>query len=117
MEQEQINFENLPAAVSKLLGIVSNIEKQLFNTNQTSPPVKSLDQLLTVHQAADFLSLAVPTVYSMVSKGDLPCMKRSKRIYFSSLELMDYLKAGRKKPVSEIEAEAEAFIQSKQKKS
>lgn len=64
------------------------------------------DQLFTIDQAAEFLSITKPTVYSLVSRGDLPVMKRSKRLYFSKDELTNYLKQGRKKTNSEIEAEA-----------
>jgi hypothetical protein len=42
-------------------------------------------------------------------------MKRGKRLYFSKLELLEYLKGGRKKSVAEIEAEADALL-SKNKK-
>lgn len=79
------------------------------NTERTEQPEK----LLTVQQAAQFLKLTVPTIYSKVSKGELPVMKRSKRLYFSSIELMAYLKDGRKKPNRELEAEADAYLLSK----
>ncbi|MDB4104812.1 helix-turn-helix domain-containing protein [Salibacteraceae bacterium] len=68
------------------------------------------EQLLTVQEAAQFLNLTVPTIYSKVSKCELPVMKRSKRLYFSSTELMEYLKEGRKKSNAEIEQEAEAYL-------
>ncbi len=66
-------------------------------------------------EAAEFLSLTVPTMYSKVSKGELPVMKRAKRLYFSRTELLDYLKAGRKKSNAEIEAEAEAYLLNRKK--
>jgi excisionase family DNA binding protein len=80
---------------------LSNIENLLLDLKHAPKDIKSeLDtagnELMTVHQCAEFLSLAVPTIYSMVSRGQLPFMKRSKRIYFSRSELMDYLKEGRK---------------------
>lgn len=68
------------------------------------------DELLTVHETADFLSLAVPTIYTMVSKGLLPVMKRSKRLYFSRIDLMSYLKQGRKKTLAETASEADAYL-------
>jgi hypothetical protein len=37
-------------------------------------------------------------------------MKRSKRLYFSRTELLEYLKKGRKKSSSEIEQEANAYL-------
>jgi hypothetical protein len=49
-------------------------------------------------------------MYSKVSKGELPVMKRSKRLYFSRTELLAYLKSGRKKTNTEIEAEADAYL-------
>jgi hypothetical protein len=40
-------------------------------------------------------------------------MKRSKRLYFSRTELLEYLKDGRKKSNAEIEAEAKAYLKKK----
>jgi excisionase family DNA binding protein len=68
------------------------------------------DRLLNIREAADFLSLTVPTMYSKVSKGELPVMKQGKRLYFSQKELTDYVKDGKRKSTAEIEAEAETYI-------
>ena len=73
------------------------------------------DVIMTIQQAAEFLSLTVPTMYSKVSKGELPFMKRGKRLYFSRTELMEYIKEGRKKSNAEIEAEAKAYLSNNKK--
>jgi excisionase family DNA binding protein len=78
------------------------------NTQESKPTTEQPEQLLIVQEAAQFLNLTVPTIYSKVSKGELPVMKRSKRLYFSKLELMEYLKEGRKKSNTKIEQKAEA---------
>lgn len=109
---EQLTFENLPKAVTNLANEVSEI-KRLLLSKSNEQPTEAPDQLLTVHEAAEFLSLAVPTVYTMVSRGELPVMKRSKRLYFSRIELMDYLKAGRKKTLAETASEANQYISNK----
>lgn len=88
--------------------------------NNKQEPKTSTDQpeqLLTVQEAAEFLNLAVATIYSKVSKGELPVMKGigSKRLYFSRTELLDYLKAGRKKSNAEIERKAEAYLSNTKK--
>jgi excisionase family DNA binding protein len=67
--------------------------------NET-PTEPEQDQLLTVPQAAEFLSLSIATIYGLVGRGELPVMKRSKRCYFSRLDLIEYLKVGRRKTVS-----------------
>ena len=105
---ENLTFDKLPEAVTMLTKEVSELKRLLIEKQEqpTTPP----EQLLTIQEAAEFLSLAVPTMYSKESKGELPVMKRSKRLYFSRTELMEYLKDGRKKSNAEIEAEAKAYL-------
>ncbi len=100
-----LTFDSLPEAVAQLHDKLENIERLLQSQSSQNPstPQKSL---LTVREAAEFLSLAVPTVYSMVSRGELPHMKRSKRLYFDRDELMSYLKEGRQQTNEEIEESA-----------
>ncbi len=91
--------------------IIDCVNSCLMNNKQESrTPTEQQEQLLTIEEAAEFLSLTVPTMYSKVSKGELPVMKRSKRLYFSRTELMEYLKVGRKKSNAEIEQEAKAYL-------
>jgi len=91
--------------------IQCSVRKVLKETpTQTVESTEQTEQLLTIKEAAEFLSLTVPTMYSKVSKGELPVMKRSKRLYFSRTELLDYLKHGRKKSNAEIEQEAKAYL-------
>jgi len=109
---EQLTFEQLPQAVTMLTKEVSEL-KQLLLQNSNLQQVAPQDQLFTIQQAAEFLGLTVPTMYTKVSKGELPVMKRGKRLYFSHSELLEYLKTGRKKSNAEIEAEAAKYLQNK----
>ena len=106
------NFVLSPIDPEKLISSIServtaNILKAVRNEQ---PPTDQPEQLLTIQEAAEFLSLAVPTMYSKVSKREIPCMKRGKRLYFSRTELLEYLKDGRKKSNAEIEQEAKAYL-------
>ena len=95
---------------------LSNIENMLLEIRhepQLRENGKASDDLLTIKEASDFLSLKVPTLYSLISRGDLPVMKKNGRCYFSKAELMDYLKSGRKKTNAELSAEAEAYNRNK----
>ncbi|MEN2282219.1 helix-turn-helix domain-containing protein [Algoriphagus sp. SE2] len=92
--------------------VTARILKAVQNNNSSTA---NPEQLLTIQEAANFLNLTVPTIYSKVSKGELPVMKRGKRLYFSSTELMNYLKQGRKKSFTEIEKEAELYLSNKKK--
>ena len=104
-------FELIEARLTSIENLILDL-KQPKQVETTEHP----EQLLTVQEAARFLNLTVPTIYSKVSKGELPVMKRGKRLYFSSTELMEYLKEGRKKSNAEIEAEAEAYLLNSKRK-
>ncbi|WP_282135743.1 helix-turn-helix domain-containing protein [Seonamhaeicola maritimus] len=90
--------------------IIDCVNSCLENNKNEQTPAEQPEQLLTVQGAAVFLNLTVSTIYSKVNKGDLPVMKRGKRLYFSKVELLDYVKKGRKKSNSEIEELAESYL-------
>jgi excisionase family DNA binding protein len=95
---------------------LNNIETLLLDLKHTSKEQGEqleTDELLTVQDTAKFLSLSVPTVYTLISKGELPVMKRSKRCYFSKVELINYLKQGRKRTLAETDSEAEQYCKTK----
>ncbi|MFV0290352.1 MAG: helix-turn-helix domain-containing protein [Mangrovibacterium sp.] len=103
-------FEAIEARLSSIENLILDL-KQPKKVEPTEQP----EQLLTVQEAAEFLSLKVPTMYSKSSNGELPVMKRGKRLYFSRTELLEYLKDGRKKSNAEIEQEAKAYLLSNKK--
>ena len=102
-----------PIDPEKLISDISErVTANILNAVRNEQPIiEKSEKLLTVKGAADFLNLSVPTIYSKVSKGELPVMKRGKRLHFSSTELMQYIKDGRKLTNSEIETEAENYLQ------
>lgn len=107
----EITFEKLPQAVNQLNERLENIERLLLEkSNQTH---SEADQLLTIQQAAETICLSVPTIYGLVSRSEIPCMKKGKRLYFSKAELTDWIKAGRKKTISEMEQETDKFLSKK----
>ena len=106
---EKLTFEQLPQAVSQILEKLKNIER-ILNKKQVNQRSENQDQMLNVKETALFLGLAVPTIYSKVSKRELPVMKRSKRLYFSQKELTDYLKEGRQLTYREIEESANKYL-------
>ncbi len=83
-----------------------------MQTDQPTPaaPTPPPEKPFTIKEAAEFLDLTVPTIYSKVSKGELPVSKIGGRLYFFRSDLMAYLKSGRKKSNAEIDAEAESYL-------
>jgi excisionase family DNA binding protein len=111
------NFVLSPIDPEKLISSISErVTANILNAVRSERALTDQpEQLLTIQEAADFLNLTVPTLYSKVSKRELPVMKRGKRLYFSNTELLDYLKSGRKKTKSEVEIEAQINLSTTKK--
>jgi excisionase family DNA binding protein len=103
-KEMEVSFETLPKAVTLLANEISEIKRLLLekNSEQHNQP----NQLLTIQQAGEFLNLSVPTLYGYVQRAEIPVSKKGKRLYFSKSELLEWVQEGRKKTVSEIEADA-----------
>jgi excisionase family DNA binding protein len=68
------------------------------------------DEIRGIALAQEVTGLARPTIYGLVAQSKIPCMKRGKKLYFSRQELNNWLKQGRRKTVTDIEAEAETYL-------
>lgn len=111
---ENVVFTQLSIAEIRQL-FRQELEGYFTTHRQVASKDLDTDELLTVQDAAKFLSLSVPTVYGLISKKELPVMKRSKRCYFSKIELINYLKQGRQKTHAEIANDVEVFTNRKTK--
>jgi excisionase family DNA binding protein len=101
--KDTLTFDQLPQAVTKMQEKLDNIEQLLISRQEQSP---EQEELMPISKAAEFLDLAVPTVYSKVCRKEIPVNKRGKRLYFYRSELTEWIKSGRKKTADEIREEA-----------
>ena len=88
------------------------IEHSIRKVLSESPPSKTEanpNDLLNIEEASSLLNLAKATVYALSSSGRIPVFKKSKRLYFSRSQLLDWVKTGRKETVEEIQREAEQY--------
>lgn len=104
-----------PIRLNELEVLIQNsVEKAFKYHSGTNDKLDGYsDHPLTVKQAADFLNLTRATIYSKVSRGELPYNKQGKQLYFLRNELIDYVKKGRIKTNAEIEAEAGNYLKNK----
>jgi len=108
-------FDNVAIENERLLELDSlnqikldSLEKLLLQKSGEAIPAP--DKLLNIKQAAEMLSLSVPTIYGLVHRAEIPVSKRGKRLYFSKAELTQWIKDGRKKTNTEIAAEAAQYL-------
>lgn len=99
-------FETIEERLSRIEILLINIKFQVGNTGTKT------DELLTIGQAAELLSLTTPTLYGLVHKHAIPYSKipKSKRLYFSKSELLDWIKSGRRKTIAESMENPESHL-------
>ena len=102
-----ITFNELPEMVAELYLKITNIESLLSTKVETTPEP---EDLLTIKQASKLITLSVPTIYGLVQRSSIPVSKQGKRLYFSKVELIAWIKQGRKKTLSEISSEVELYL-------
>jgi len=57
---------------------------------------------IDVNQAADFLGIAKSTLYGKCCNLLIPHFKKGKKLYFDKVELLDWLKSGKRKTIIDI---------------
>lgn len=102
--------------VADLQTIIVDCVNTCLKSHLPENPAQEQDSLLNITQAAELLGLSVPTLYSKVSKREIPVNKQGNRLYFSRLELTEWIKTGKKKTLAETQAIANAYLQAKNKR-
>lgn len=108
---KQFTFEDLPKIIGRLSVKIDKIEK-LLKSKSAIEGEGNNDELLTIDGAAKLLNLSVATIYTKVSKNEIPVNKQGKRLYFYKEELLEWIKSGRIKTIAEIQKEVDLKLSS-----
>lgn len=104
---EKLTFEQLPEAIALLIEKVSRLETLLENLPREG---KQVIRMLNVTEAAELLHISVQSLYTKVSRREIPVHKPGKRLYFNRQELLEWMMSSRLKTVAEIQWEAEQHL-------
>lgn len=103
-----VTFDTMPAAVDEILRRQKRFEEMVLsildNKAANSP------ELLNIEQAAKIVNLAVPTMYGLTRRREIPHSRKNKRLYFDKQELIDWIKTGRKQTISELQENPEQYL-------
>ncbi|MCE5331488.1 MAG: helix-turn-helix domain-containing protein [Bacteroidales bacterium] len=106
---DELSFNDVPKAVAHLINKVEHIET-LLNAKQPQTQESdcwlNLDDLCKYHPDHP----AKPTVYAWIGQRLIPYHKKGKKLMFLKSEIDSWLKEGRRKTATEIQAEAEQFV-------
>ncbi len=96
-------FDQIPI-MNKIHDKLEYLEKLIVRISNVE---ENKNEVLNIQEASKLLNLSVSTIYSKVSKREIPVNKQGKRIYFYRHELMKWIKSGRVKTYLEIQNDIE----------
>ena len=105
--------------LSDLNSRLSNIETLLLELKENGlhSETGNGNKWLDLDELSEYLPQkpSKATLYAKLAKSEIPAHKRGKKWFFLKDEIDAYLKQGRKKTTSEIQAEADNFLAKKKK--
>ncbi|HPW96858.1 MAG TPA: helix-turn-helix domain-containing protein [Paludibacteraceae bacterium] len=109
---QQITFEQLPQAVSLLIGEVKELKDLLRNSNNAVEPS---DRWFNLQELCEYLPdrPAKQTVYGWIGQHAIPYHKKGKKLQFLKSEIDAWLKQDKRKTAAELHADAVRYINSK----
>jgi len=100
-------FEDLPNILGTLMMRMESIERMVREIRDNRPPEDFDSGLMTILEASKLVNLSVATIYSKVCRNEIPVNKQGKKLYFLRSELLEWIKSGRIKTISELRSEVE----------
>ena len=98
-------------SVLTFIAELSNKKDAAILPPQEISPIPSFNERpLNIHEAAEYLSLSVNTIYQKVKRREIPCSKRNGRLYFDKQKLRDYVEQGQISSIDEIRKEADKYV-------
>lgn len=71
------------------------------------------ESLLDLNEACRFTKLSKQTIYNKVANREIPHQRKAGRLYFSSTELTEWIKSGKRKTKEELNQLAESYSSKK----
>ncbi|HEY5371014.1 MAG TPA: helix-turn-helix domain-containing protein [Hanamia sp.] len=98
----------------ELQELIESSLKKILNSKAKEPQPET-DQWFDLSELCEYLpdKPAKATVYGYVSANAIPCHKGAKKLRFLKSEIDNWLKSGKKKTISEINADANDYLTNK----
>lgn len=95
---------------------------ELIDSKKGSPSQAQSDysakpkEILSVDEVAELTGLARQTIYSKVSKREIPHYKAKRKVYFKRTEILEWMLKDKRDAQSEVEIQAAQFIEQQKAK-
>jgi excisionase family DNA binding protein len=105
-------LEQLPIVIVSLVNEVKELKALIINK---ANPQTEIEPPLNIKEISKLTELSVPTLYGYVQRNEMPYYKKGNRLKFFKSEIIDWIKEGKVKSISEIETDADTYLSNKNK--
>lgn len=115
----KVNNTNFFQALEILIDQVQDIKTTLADSchSPKTPVLQSTAALMhepiDIDEVAKLTLKSVSTIYRLSSKGEIPCYKTGKRLYFFKDEIIAWIRGCKKKSYKDVLADAETYAREK----
>ena len=102
-------MENPFDIIVQRLDSIEKLLNELSKNANNSKPQKDTDEIMTVEQLSDYLTIARQTIYEKCTKKEIPYFKAGKRLYFKKSVINDWINSGRRYTTDELMQQAEEW--------
>lgn len=107
-------FEDIPETIQKLSNKIDTIVALLESPKKSTSKTDYFDDLIDINEVCRITQLQKATIYSKVSKGEIPeVIKHSGRLYFHKEKIREWILSGKKMSNYDLHKEAENTFISK----
>jgi len=112
----ELQFNDLPKAVTILQETVNNIQRLLLEKSNEQPT--ETDRWFDLNELCNYLpdKPAKATAYGWVHSGAIPCHKGQKKLRFLKSEIDNWLRTGKRKSYADSASEADQYLKTKRGK-
>lgn len=86
------------------------VRKEIREALEEYLPIQNQSKILTIDEAATYLTISKSHLYKLTSRGTIPHSKQGKRIYFSKAKLDVWLLENNVKGVTELTEEVNDYL-------
>jgi excisionase family DNA binding protein len=100
-----------------LMQRLDNIERLLYEIKQQKEATNTVaKEIMNLSELAEYLGLTKATIYNMTSTRKIPHFKKSKKIYFKTSEINEWMSKGKIKTDDEISEETHLYFKRRNRK-
>ena len=89
--------------------LVNRISEKLKKSFELHGDAKE-DELLTIKEASKLINLAVPTIYGLVHKNEIPYSKGKKKLYFDKVQLLEWVHSGKRTSKKDLNDKVDEYL-------